>query len=280
VFKSYVALTKPGIICGNAITAAGGVALASKGHIDYGLLLAVLLGLSCIVGSACVFNNYIDRKADRRMARTKNRPLAKGSISVKNALLFGTLLGLIGVLTLDRYTNLLTLLVALAGFFIYVGVYSFFKYRSEYGTLVGSIAGAVPPVVGYCAVTHHLDAGAAVLFLIVVFWQMPHFFAIALYRLNDYLAAAIPVLPLKKGVKATKKQMLFYIGCFMAAALALPLLGYAGYIYLAMAALLGSVWLWLCFKGFKADNDALWARTMFRFSLVVIMVLCFMISID
>ncbi len=280
MIRPYYALTKPGIVLGNLITATSGAALASKGHMNYQILLWTLLGLSLVMASACAFNNYIDRKSDEKMTRTKNRPLVKGVISARNAILFASILILLGLFVLFHFTNLLTVWVATGGFFVYVVLYSIWKYRSVHGTVIGSVAGGVPPVVGYCAVSNHFDMGALLLFLIVVLWQMPHFFSIAMYRLDDYIAAAIPVLPVKRGAHRTKVQMLLYIIFFMIAAWMLLAFGYAGYFYLAVSTLLGGIWIWLCMKGFKSKNDQLWARQMFRFSLVTIVLLSIMISID
>jgi len=280
MLKTYYLLTKPGIIMGNAITTASAFFLASKGHVDFILFLATVAGLGGIIGSACVCNNYIDRESDAKMVRTKNRPLPKGLISGKKALIFAAMLGSAGALVLGIFTNVLALTVALFGFFIYVVLYSFWKYKTYYATLVGSIAGAVPPVVGYCAVSHHLDFGAVLLFAILVLWQMPHFFAIAMYRFNDYVAASIPLLPIKKGAQATKIQMLLYIMGFTLVALLLTPLGYTGKIVLVSAALLGFAWLILCLKGFKVANDRQWARKMFVLSLVIITIFSVTISID
>lgn len=280
MMKTYYMLTKPGIILGNAVTTAAGFALASKWHIDYWLFLITLIGLSFIIASAGVFNNYIDRVMDAKMERTKNRALAKGLIPPLNALLFATFLGLLGALILTLYTNLLTVFVALFGFFIYLVLYAFWKYRSFYGTIIGSIAGAVPPVVGYCAASNHFDAGAFILFMILVLWQMPHFFAIAVYRFEDYTAASIPVLPVAKGMYITKVHMVLYIIAFTMTALMLTVIGYTGNVYFIVAILLGLTWLGLCINGFKIKNDHMWARQMFRFSLVVIMVLCLTMTVD
>ncbi len=134
--KTYYMLTKPGIIMGNIITTAAGFALASKGDINYGLFLLTLLGLGLIIASAGVFNNYLDREMDAKMERTSNRALVKGTISLKNALIFASMLGLIGTVVLAYFTNLLTLGIALIGFFVYLVLYAFWKYRSFYGTLV------------------------------------------------------------------------------------------------------------------------------------------------
>lgn len=280
MIKTHFILTKPGIIMGNAITTAGGFALASRGQIDWWLFLATLTGLSLIIASACVFNNYVDREADKKMERTKHRPLVTGAISVQNALSFGLLLGVSGIALLYTYTNILTLAIAIVGFFIYVVLYAMGKYQSTYGTLIGSVAGGVPPLVGYCAVTNRFDLGALLLFMILVLWQMPHFFAIAMYRYDDYAAANIPVLPVRKGMHVTKVHMLAYTIAFLACSLTLTLCGYTGYAYLVVAALLGLAWLRLCLQGFKAENDHLWARQMFRLSLVIITVLCITMSVD
>lgn len=278
--KTYYMLTKPGIILGNIITTGAGFALASKGLVDFWLFFATMSGLAFIIASAGVFNNYIDRAMDAKMERTKNRALVTGAVSSVNALVFGTLLGLAGVFILFYYTNALTVSVALAGFFVYLVLYAFWKYRSFYGTLIGSLAGGVPPVVGYCAVSNQLDLGAFLLFMIMVLWQMPHFFAIAMYRLKDYAAASIPVLPISRGAYVTKVQILLYIIAFTLTSLMLTYAGYTGVVYLAVASVLSLGWFGLGLKGFKAANDQVWARQMFIFSLVVIMGICLTISLD
>jgi len=277
---NYYLLTKPGIILGNLITVGAGFILASQGIINLWLFFATLIGLSLVIASACVFNNYIDRQIDQKMERTKNRPLVKGLISGRNAILFAIVLGLAGNLVLLLYTNLLTVFIACLGFFVYVVVYSMWKSRTIYGTAIGSISGGVPPLVGYCAVSNHFDVGAVILFAILVFWQMPHFFSIAVYRFDDYTAASIPVLPVKKGVDKTKRRMVLYIMGFIVSTGMLTLFGYTGYIYLMVAGVLGASWLWLCLKGFKTGNDQLWARNMFRLSLVIITALCVVIPFD
>lgn len=280
MIRTYYLLTKPGIIMGNAITTVSGFALASQGHFNIWLFIVTLIGLPAVIASACVFNNYIDRHADAKMARTKNRALVKGLISGKNAIVFAIVLGLFGITVLALYTNLLAASIAALGFFVYVVFYSISKYHSIYGTLVGSISGAVPPVVGYCAVSNRFDAGAFLLFMILVLWQMPHFYSIAMYRFKDYAAASIPVLPVIKGIPVTKIHMVLYIIAFIIATVLLTVLGYTGYAFLIIAIFLGSVWLWLCIKGFKAEDDVRWGRKMFVYSLVLITALCFMISVD
>ncbi len=268
---NYYLLTKPGIVMGNLVTFAAGFLLAAKGTIDFSLFFLALLGLALVMASACVFNNYIDRHLDKKMRRTQSRALVTGMISGRRALFFATFLGLLGAATLYIYTNPLTLLIAAVGFFIYVVLYSLWKRHTIYGTAIGSIAGAVPPVVGYCAAGNHFDLGALILFAMMVLWQMPHFFSIAIYHLADYTAAAIPVLPVKKGLLRTKIHMTLYIAAFIAAAALLTLFQYTGYTYLIVATSIGLLWLGLCCKGFTTTSDTLWARQMFRLSLLLIM---------
>lgn len=280
MMKTYYYLTKPGIIMGNIVTTAGAFILGSKGHIDFLLFLATLVGLGLVIASACVVNNYTDRDLDKKMKRTKNRALALGLISGKRALLFASALGLLGLSILALFTNLLTAAVALFGFFVYVVLYAILKCRSIHGTLVGSVAGAVPPVVGYCAASNQFDLAAFLLFAILVLWQMPHFFSIAIYRFQDYSSALIPVLPVKKGPRTAKIHMQFYIIAFLFSALSLTLFGYTGYAYLITALILGVIWWILCLRGLKSENDTLWAKGMFHFSLVVITLLFAALAMD
>lgn len=275
--RAYFSITKPGILFGNAITAFGGFALASKGGFQPGLFLAMLIGLSCIIASACIFNNYIDRESDEKMARTKERGFVTGEIDGKKGIAVAIALGLLGTFCLAYFTNLLTVTLALFGFGVYVGVYTFFKYRSMHGTLVGSFAGAVPPAVGYCAVSGRFDLCAFLLFAMIVLWQMPHFYAIAIYRLNDYEKASIPILPLKNGIRATKISMVFYIVAFTGVTSLLTLFHYTGLLFLTTTIILGTAWLCLSLKGFSCENDQQWARKTFLFSLVVVTLLCIVI---
>ena len=208
MFKQYLQVTKPGIIFGNLISVIGGFLLASKGHIDYPLFVWTLLGVSLVVASGCVFNNYIDRDIDRKMERTKNRVLVKGLISPEASLVYATLLGIAGFMLLWFGANPLACWLGVMGFVVYVGVYSLYmKRHSVYGTLIGSLSGAAPPVIGYCAVTGDFDSGAAILLAIFSLWQMPHSYAIAIFRFKDYQAANIPVLPVVKGISVAKNHI-------------------------------------------------------------------------
>jgi protoheme IX farnesyltransferase len=279
LLKHYLLLTKPGIIVGNLLTAGGGFLLASKGNAQLSTFFSMLEGLVLIIGAACIANNVIDKEADKAMARTKNRALPTGIVPKKHALTIAILMGVAGSLILGLMTNALTLILALSGLLSYVFVYSFAKYKTHYGTLIGSIAGAIPPVVGYTAASECLDLPALILYLILVFWQMPHFYAISIFRASDYKNAAIPVLPLAKGMLHTKLQMIFYSLAFLLVSLTLALIDGAGPLYFIIMSLGGFAWLILSIKGLTALNDRKWARQMFFTSLLLILLFSSSISL-
>lgn len=280
VIKAYYALTKPGIIYGNALTAIGGYFLAAHGHGSLGGFLGMLVGICLVMACGCVFNNYLDRDIDKLMKRTKNRALVTGEISPRNALIFGTVLGAVGLALLGLANNGLSAGLGALGIFFYVVVYGIGKRRSEHGTLIGSISGAIPPVVGYAAYAGTLDLGALLLFLILATWQMPHFYAIALYRQNDYADAKIPVLPIKKGAYATKVQILAYVIAFAVACWQLQAQGYAGNAYLITMTALNLAWLAMAAKGFSNPSVIPWAKRLFRFSLIILTVFCILLCVD
>lgn len=269
--QSYYRLAKPGIVYGNALPAIACFLLASNGHVRIGTFLAMIIGLSLVIGSACVFNNYIDRDIDKQMARTKKRAIVTGQISGRQALIYASTLGLIGSLLLGFYTNLLTLLLALFLMFAYVVLYGIGKRKTVHGTLIGSISGAMPPVVGYVAVSNHVGLVPLLLFAVLVVWQMPHFYAIAIFRSDDYAAAKIPVLPLVAGVHKTKLQIIGYIIALTIVASLLTVFGYTGYIYLVTMTLGCLYWLARGLRGFKTENDSRWARQMFGTSLLILL---------
>ncbi len=278
--QSYYRLTKPGIVYGNALPATAGFLLASKGHIHIGRFVIMLLGLSYIIAASCVINNYTDRDIDKRMERTKKRALAVGTISTRNALVFAIVLGVIGSLLLGVFINILSLLLALFCMFAYLVLYGIGKRKTVHGTLIGSISGAMPPVVGYVAVTNRIDTAALLLFAVLVTWQMPHFYAIAIFRAKDYKAADIPVLPVVKGVKTTKIQIIAYVIAFLISSSLLNVYGYTGYVYLAGTLIVGAIWLVRGLRGLRASDDIIWARQMFGFSLIVLLTWSALVSIS
>jgi protoheme IX farnesyltransferase len=278
--RNYYSVVKPGIIYGNAINVVGGYFLATRGHLDIVLLIATLFGISLIIACGCVINNHIDRDIDARMERTKNRVLVRGLISNRNVFLYASILGILGTVLLVVYTNILTACVALIGLFFYVVVYSLWgKRTSHYGTLIGAVAGAIPPVVGYLAVTNSIDLGAFFLFLILAVWQMPHSYGIALYRFDDYKKAGIPVLPVVKGARAAKIHMIVYVVLFGIFSELLFLAGYEGAVYAWIMGAVSTAWLLLAARGFNTMDDAKWGRSMFLFSLIAILVFVFALSI-
>jgi protoheme IX farnesyltransferase len=234
-----------------------------------------------VVASGCVFNNCIDRDIDIKMERTKNRVMVQGGMSLPLALIYATLLGLGGFSLLYVQANPLAAYCALIGFVVYVGFYSLWlKRKSVHGTLVGSLSGAMPPVIGYCAVSNSFDLAAVTLLVMFSLWQMPHSFAIAIFRFKDYSAANIPVLPVARGILAAKKQIVLYVLAFVLATLMLTLGGYAGLGYMAVAAGMGLYWLYMAWGGYKAEDDSKWARKVFGFSILTVTALSVMMSVD
>jgi len=273
MLRRYYQLTKPGIIYGNLLNASAGLLLAMclVGHVAGGIFIATLVGIALVIAAACVVNNYIDRGIDKKMARTKQRSLVTGSIAASSALIYALLLGVLGFTVLILWTNALTVALGAIAIFCYLVPYSITKRMTVYGTLIGSVAGALPPVAGYCAITGTFDPAALLLFLIFAVWQMPHFYAIAMYRARDYAAAGLPVLPVKRGMQAAKLQSIAYIGAFVLTASLLTVYGYTGYAYLGVIVGLGGYWLWSGLRNFRTAQDAKWGRTMFHVSLVVVL---------
>lgn len=179
------------------------------------------------------------------------------------------MLGLGGILILGIWVNLLVVVLCLGALLAYVVFYGWAKRHSVHGTLVGSLPGAIPPAAGYVAVTGQIDKAAIIIFLILVFWQMPHFYAIAMYRYKDYKQAGLPVLSVRYGMAASRLQILIYIGAFTLAATSLTFFGYTGYIYLTAAVLLGAYWFWQGMFRLRAQSDNIWGRKMFVTSLIV-----------
>lgn len=280
VLKQFIALTKPGIIFGNMISVMGGFFLAAHGEASLPLFFATLVGLGLVIASGCAFNNLIDRDIDAVMERTRNRPLVQGTITPATTVGFASLLGLAGF-TMLLSTNLLTAGLAVFGFAVYVGAYSLYaKRHSVHGTLIGSLSGAVPPVVGYCAVTGEFDLGALLLLVIFCIWQMPHSYAIAIFRLKDYQAAQIPVLPVAKGIEVAKAHIVGYTVAFILASLALPVAGYTGIAYFIVMLAMGLYWLKLGLNGYRATDDVKWARGNFGFSILTVTVLSVMMAVN
>lgn len=279
--SSYLNLAKPGIVLGNVLSMVGGYFLGRRGSFAPLEFLGALVGISLVVASAGAFNNVVDCDIDKLMARTRTRPTATGDLGIMEALFAAGTLGLAGFAILAWTTNLLAVLAAAIGFAVYVGPYTLWlKRRSVHGTLVGSVSGAMPPLVGYAASAGVFDPTALLLVLTFGFWQMPHSWAIGIFRADDYRVAGIPLLPVLRGVPAAKRAMLAYTMAFSVSACALAWIGPAGWIFASVAVASSVGWLAVVASGFRARDDVRWSRTTFYASLVVVMGLGLSLSID
>ncbi|WP_219835887.1 heme o synthase [Paenibacillus sp. R14(2021)] len=282
MLKDYVALTKPSIIRLNAIAAFGGFWVASKwDNLHWLLLLYMLIGSALTMASACVINNYWDRELDKKMERTRNRALPTNRLKPTNVLIYGIVLGIIGLAILFILVNPLSGWLGLLGFFVYVVIYTMWLKRSStWSTSIGGISGAMPPVIGYCAVTNDVDAGAWILFALLFLWQPAHFWSLAIRRVEEYRAAGFPLLPVVKGIPRTKLQMLPYIVLLIPTGILMFTYGYVGYTYLIISLLGGVLWLYHTLTGVRAKDDNKWARTNFFISINYLMVVFLVMIAD
>ena len=242
-----------------------------------GKLVALLGGMGLVIASACVFNNYIDRNIDQKMSRTKKRALVTHKIGGPAALLFATALGAAGFGVLILFTNSRVVWLNLAAIFSYVVLYGWAKRNSVHGTLVGTVPGAIPPAAGYAAVAP-LDRAALLLFLVLVFWQMAHFYSIAMYRFNDYKAAGLPVMPIRYGMRSTRWQIMAYLSLLAAVLIGLVIAGIDGWIFLGASLVLCVYWFRAGVIDFKLPDEK-WGRRMFLSSLIVLIGLSFLIPL-
>lgn len=282
MYRSYLKLTKPGIVLGNMVSFTGGYFFASRTSIDWTQFVLVMSSVALVIASGCTVNNVVDRDIDALMSRTCARPMVSGDIRPPAALSFASLLALVGFALLYKSTKCpVAVLLLLVGYIVYAGVYTLlFKRKSIHGTFIGSVSGAMPPVVGYCAVSGRFDGAALTLLIMFCTWQMPHSYAIAIFRSSDYSAAAIPVFPLIKGTPAAKRHIIGYILAFFGTTLLLVPLGYAGTIYLLAALASGVCWLWIGLRGLETQDDVRWARQLFFASIAVVTMLSIAMSID
>ncbi|MFZ2544981.1 MAG: heme o synthase [Candidatus Saccharimonadales bacterium] len=279
-FMAYYQLTKPGVLYGNILTGVAGYFLASAGEVNWLLFISVIFGMTLIVASACVINNYLDRDIDSIMERTKSRPSVRGVIKPTYMVAYGIVLFVIGMAILFLYTNILVVAIGIIGFITYVWMYgAWSKRQSIHGTLVGSISGAMPIAGGYAAVSGSVNAGLIIAFLIMFFWQFPEFYSIAIYRRKEYAAAHIPVMSVVKGIRSTTIQIYIYTTLYVVSTLLLTIYGYTGITYLIIMTIAGGYWVYLAGKGFRTKNPEAWARKMFRFSMISVLLLCIMLTV-
>ncbi|MEQ2529260.1 protoheme IX farnesyltransferase [Robertmurraya yapensis] len=269
VWKDFLALIKIGIVNSNMITTFTGLWLAihftNAGFLtNLDIVFYTLIGSSFIIAGSCAINNVYDRDIDPLMERTKKRPTVTGSVNSTKALIFGLGLVVIGTIFL-LLTTFSATLIGIIGIFSYVVLYTMWtkrKYVSN--TLVGSISGAVPPLIGWAAIDPNLDIIAWSLFLIMFAWQPPHFYALAMRRVEEYRAAGVPMLPVVKGFDTTKKHILVWIAVLIPIPFLLLSLGIP---FLILATILNIGWLILGLYGYRKKDDIKWAKTMFVYSL-------------
>lgn len=277
-WSDILALCKPGILIFALMTTAGAMSLA-PGAIGIQVWLPLFLGTGLIVASANALNMYLERDIDCHMARTKNRPLPGGRMDPNVALLFGLATVAISVPLLTFAVNALTGLCGVVAFISYVMFYTPMKQRTTIATLVGSLPGAMPALMGWTAVTGRLDAGGLIIFGILFFWQIPHFHAISLFRSKEYGRAGLKILPLESGVELTRLAIVLYTAVQVNISLLLYPLGVAGIWYLLTAALLGASYFGYAIIGLP-NGGPKWARRFFLFSIVYLPVLFTVMVID
>jgi heme o synthase len=284
--RDVIALAKPRITLMVVITAAGGLFLPARaGRIDgpgpsASTVLSTLIGLAMIVAGANALNMYLERDIDRRMARTKNRPLPSGRMAPRFALWFGVVMSALAVPVLAIGANPLTALLAGIANILYVLAYTPLKQHSHYALHVGAVPGAIPPLLGWTAVTASIDAAGVVLFSILFLWQIPHFVAIALFRRADYARAGLVVMPNVTGELASRHAIIRWIFALVAASLLVVPLGLAGRGYLIIATLLGAVFFtWGCY-GLRSGTGNKWAKSLFGISILYLVLLFAALAIN
>ena len=249
LFKAYVALTKPRIIVLLLFTALGGMFLAAQGAPDLLVILVVLTAGALASAGANALNQWFDRDIDEAMSRTRKRPVVVGTIPNSHAIAFGICTNIIAFAMLTSMVNLLSAVLTLSATLFYVLVYTMaLKRTSTQNIVIGGAAGAIPPAVGWVAVSGSLDLPAIYLFAIVFFWTPPHFWALSLLLKDDYASANVPMLPVVAGVDVTKKSILLYTVLMLALTTMFALTGAVGLVYLLSSAVLGALFIYFAWR--------------------------------
>jgi protoheme IX farnesyltransferase len=265
--RAFASLTKPRVVSLIVFTAVIGMLLAAPGAVPLQILLAGTAGIALVAGAAAAINCLVEQKIDSVMKRTSWRPLPRGELSATQTLVFAGVIGGTGLWLLYQFVNLLTLWLTLATFIGYAVVYTvILKPATPQNIVIGGASGAMPPVLGWAAVTGQVGAEASVLFLIIFAWTPPHFWALALYRTEDYARAGVPMLPVTHGKPYTRLQVLLYTLILFAVSLLPFAIGMSGVVYLAVAALLGGVFVAYALRLYVAYSDRL-AQQTFRYSI-------------
>ncbi|WP_309734445.1 heme o synthase [Chamaesiphon sp. OTE_75_metabat_556] len=282
VIQSYYQLTKPRIIPLLLITTAAAMWLASDGQTDPVLFLVTVIGGMLAAASAQTMNCIYDRDIDYAMERTRNRPIPSGRVKPLHAGIFAAVLAGLSFATLTIFTNLLAALLAMAGIGFYMWIYThLLKRHTPQNIVIGGAAGAIPALVGWAAVTNSLSIEAWILFAIVFIWTPPHFWALSLMIKDDYAKVGIPMMPVVVGDAATAKQIWIYTLLLMPTTLLLVYpLGASGIVYAISAIGLGGVFVYEAWKLLHAPTDKTVAKSMFKYSILYMMLLCTAIVVD
>lgn len=277
---AYVRLTKPRIVALLVVTTVPSMIMAEGGLPSLWLVLATVFGGSVVAGGANAMNMYFDRDIDEVMRRTRGRPVPAGDVEPERAAVFGMIMGAAGFLFLDVAVNLLAACLTLGAFAFYVVVYTLIlKRTTSLNIVIGGAAGAMPPVIGWAAVTGDISVAALIMFAIITAWTPPHFWALSINYSKDYERAGVPMLPVVAGPDETRRQILLYTAALVAASLLLSVLGGAGYLYLATAGVLGAIFLTYAIRLWK-DGSTSSAAALFRFSIVYLGLLFVAIGVD
>ena len=280
VIRDYVALTKPRIIALLLLTALGGMFLGARGLPDWQLVLVVLVGGALAAGGANALNHYADRDIDSLMRRTRARPVARGAVRPASALGFGIALNAVAFALMWGGANLLCALLTLSATLFYVLIYTkALKRSTPQNIVIGGAAGAIPPMVGWAAVTGYLGLPALYLFAIVFFWTPPHFWALALLLKDDYADAGVPMLPVVAGVDQTKRSILLYTLLVAALTSMFFVTGELGWFYLLSSAALGFGFIFYAYRLWKRPNIE-GAKPLYLYSLAYLALLFAAMMVD
>lgn len=279
-WRDYYELTKPKVVMLLLLTALVGMCLASESWIPWQTLVAGIFGIGLLSSAAAVINHVVDHRIDSQMARTFNRPVARGKVSVQKALVFAFILAAVGMVTLLAFVNALTAWLTFASLVGYAVIYTMYlKRATPQNIVIGGLAGAAPPLLGWVAVTGEIHAYSLLLVLIIFTWTPPHFWALAIHREKDYAKAEIPMLPVTHGVEFTKTSVLLYTVLLCIVCLLPYLIGMTGAIYLAGSSLLNLGFLYYAWK-LKFNSDETTAMKTFKFSIIHLMVLFVVLLVD
>lgn len=281
-WKAYLALTKPGITTFMIFTAFCAAIVAKGGLPNAWTMIAMTIGLALSSGGAAAINMWYDRDIDKIMTRTMGRPLPTGQLQPQSALFFGIVLELLSLIWLWMFVNGLTALLSLAGFLYYTVIYTMWlKRKTPQNIVIGGGAGAIPPMIGWAAVTGSLGWPAVILFAIIFFWTPPHFWPLVIVKNEDYVRAGIPMLPVVRGQRNTKIQCLFYTFVLLLTSVGLYFTGAVGGFYLAGAILSGLAFLYFQIRmWYEPDDRTVWAKRAFFASLIYLPMLFTFMVID